>query len=101
MTTSQDQFQISCHDSRRPIDATLGRISAAGCELVSREVSVLPVFPSRARVILSVYCAVKELTETVPVRLMGVLRINGRWTYKVSWERRPEVFGQFLPTAHE
>lgn len=87
--TMTNQLRVLCHDNRNMIDATLERISDAGCELTSREKSVLPTFPTRACVVLNVFCELNGQQQTIPVRLMGAARVNGRWTYKVAWERRP------------
>ena len=89
-------IEALCHDSHSAISGKLSGVTDAGCELVTTGARSEPAFGATAQVILNLLDPKSGRSMSVPARLSGVLRKDGKWSYQVQWKGCPELILQQL-----
>jgi len=84
-------IQAICHDNRTLISGVIRNVTEAGCELLCTVDTGTPAFPKKAQITLNLSDEVTGRTMNVTVRLIGVSRRDGAWSYRIKWKQLPEI----------
>jgi hypothetical protein len=79
-----------CHDYRSAIAGRIVRVTDAGCELLAPGAGT-PAFQDHAKVYLNLLNSKTGKTMDIVAMLSGVSRSREGWTYRIEWERVPEL----------
>jgi len=82
-------YSVVCHNERRMISGELLDANSAGCDVISRDRSLTPVFQLRSSVILNILDIKKRIFVNVIARAIEAKRENDCWVYSFSWSRKP------------
>jgi len=84
-------IQALCHDQRSMLAGAIRGVDDRGCEFLGPSEGDTPVFPKKTLVILNLIDEASGKTQNLQVRLGGVSRREGRWSYRLQWEETPEI----------
>ena len=88
---SADKIQVVCHDYRSIVSGTLRNVTQTGCEIVSADSSSSPRFPDRGNILINLLNEQTGYCMNVQAKLAEISRNEGAWTYRVRWERCPDI----------
>ena len=92
-------LEVVCHDRIRAICGEIREISESGCVLVSQDVSGDPVFSENSEIRLNLLDPKNGRAADVRGRLGRISREKGRWKYRVSWRKCPELVREAIAAA--
>lgn len=81
-----------CYDHSGLITGTLSEVHDWGCELVAFNANpTSPEFPRKSWARLNLFDEQSGRSHEIQVRLTGVCRRDGAWTYRIRWAGVPEI----------
>lgn len=79
-----------CHDQHHLISGRIHDLNDRGCDLIS-DSPTPPPFTRRSRLYLNVFDPKSGRSENVRAQVVQVVRQQGAWTYRLSWDQCPEL----------
>lgn len=84
------KFEVICHDARVISGGQIKEITEGGCFFICQS-DKNPGFGIPSHVSMSILDPASKQISNIKANFLGVARINGRWTFRVSWSRFPRV----------
>ena len=97
--TTTVPVEAICHDHQNLLNGLIRGLTANGCEFLGPKEGDTPTFPKKTQVTLNLLDESTGASQNCIVRLSGVSRREGRWSYRIQWEEAPELLKRYLKAA--
>jgi hypothetical protein len=94
-------IEALCHDNRSLAAGTLEEATDQECRLVVSSNATAPAFARGASAVLNLFEPSSGRSENIKVRIVRAARDQGRWVYRLRWERKPGLLARHFPDGRK
>ncbi len=87
------QVSALCSDGKNILSGRISQATETGCDLSIETDSASPRFAEKSRIKLHLLDESSGAAVHVPAKILSISRSNGQWSYRVRWDRLPEILG--------